>query len=135
MEKRGEGADEMKVSDRRRFDSEGHERPDAPPKEPKEEPKEEARSLPPMDFSTFMLSLATSAQVHLGVVPNPATGKQERRLPLAKETIDLIGLLKEKTQGNLSDEEARLIERALYDLRMMYVEMSEKGEHDERRKA
>jgi len=76
-----------------------------------------------MEFSTFILSLATSVQVHMGVVPNPATGKQERMLPLAKETIDLIGLLKEKTEGNLNDEEAGLIEHVLYDLRMMYVEL------------
>ena len=91
-----------------------------------------------MEFSTFILSLASSAQVHMGVVPNPATGKEERRLPLAKETIDLMVLLEEKTQGNLSDEEAGLIEHALNDLRMMYVEMSKQGErdqHEERGKA
>ena len=129
MGKREEDADEIKVSDSRRFDSEGQERSDAPPKDepkeqPKERPKDEARSLPPMDFSTFILSLATSAQFHLGLVPNPATGKQEKRLPLAKETIDLIELLKGKTEGNLNDEEAKLIEHVLYDLRMMYVEMN-----------
>lgn len=91
--------------------------------------KEGGTSLPPIDFPTFILSLATSAQVHLGAVPNPTTGKDERNLGLAKETIDLLAILKDKTRGNLTDEEERLFEHVLYDLRMMYVERnSEKGE-------
>ena len=83
--------------------------------------------LPAMDFSTFVLSLATSAQVHLGVVPNPHTGKPEQNLTYAKETIDLLGMLREKTKGNLSDEESRLMEHVLYDLRMIYIEMGKTG--------
>ena len=80
--------------------------------------------MPQLDFATFILSLASSAQVHMGVLANPATGKQERRLPLAKETIDLIAMLKEKTEGNLTDEEAKLVDGLLYDLRMAYVELN-----------
>jgi len=73
-----------------------------------------------MEFSTFILSLATSVQVHMGVVPNPATGKQERMLPLAKETIDLIGS-QGKTEGNLTEEEKQFIENILTDLRWHFV--------------
>ncbi|MBN1283058.1 MAG: DUF1844 domain-containing protein [Proteobacteria bacterium] len=80
-----------------------------------------------MDFSTFTLSLATSAQFHMGLVPHPSTGKPEKNLPLAKETIDLIAMLQEKTRGNLSEQESRLMEHVLYDLRMMYVEVKKQG--------
>lgn len=79
-----------------------------------------------IDFSTFILSLATSAQVHLGAIPNPATGKQEKDLALAKQTIDILGVLEEKTKGNLAEQEGRLLQHLLFDLRMMYVEESKK---------
>lgn len=79
-------------------------------------------SLHEIDFSTFVLSLATSAQVHLGLVANPASGKQGADLPLAKQTIDILGILQDKTKGNLEEEENRLLEHLLYDLRMIYVE-------------
>lgn len=103
--------------------------------EKKEEPKAEeppkappsGHQMPPLDFATFILSLATSAQVHLGAIPNPQTGKQEQNFGLAKETIDLLEILKEKTKGNLTKDEERLFEHLLYDLRMMYVERSKKG--------
>lgn len=81
-----------------------------------------------IDFSTFILSLATSAQVHLGAIPNPATGKQEKDLALAKQTIDILGILEEKTKGNLSEQEGRLLQHLLFDLRMMYVEQNKKRE-------
>jgi len=127
---KGEKEGDIKVTDKRRFTEEGESRKDAPEKEetpvqenvaPKAREKE-VKSLPEIDFPTFVLSLATSAQVHLGVIANPATGKQESDLPLAKQTIDILGVMQEKTKGNLSDEESRLLEHLLYDLRMMYVE-------------
>lgn len=90
--------------------------------------KKDAKEIPPIDFPTFVLSLATSAQVHLGAIPNPASGKQENDLVLAKQTIDILGILKDKTKGNLSGDEDRLFEHVLFDLRMMYVEASKKGE-------
>jgi Domain of unknown function (DUF1844) len=92
-----------------------------------EEPKS-GEALPPIDFPTFILSLATSAQVHLGAIPNPATGKEERNLSIAKETIDLLGMLQEKTKGNLTPDEERLFDHVLYDLRMMYVERNKGNE-------
>jgi len=80
-------------------------------------------ALPAVDFSTFVLSLAHSALVHLGVAPDPATGKEQApSLPLARQTIDLVSLLADKTKGNLTGEEERLLEQLLYDLRLRYVE-------------
>jgi hypothetical protein len=78
---------------------------------------EKSRELPPVTFSSFVVSLATSAMGHLGEGP-----EAELNLPLAKHTIDLLGVLFEKTKGNLDDEEARLIEAVLYETRMRYLE-------------
>ena len=64
--------------------------------------------------------------MHLGILPNPSTGKEEPQLSLAKETIDLLGILREKTKGNLTADEERLFDHVLYDLRMIYVEQSKK---------
>jgi hypothetical protein len=78
--------------------------------------------LPEITFSTFVFSLNTSTLVHLGDYPDPATGKSETDLPLAKQTIDLIALLEEKTRGNLTKDEENLIRHILYDLRLRYVQ-------------
>ncbi len=77
--------------------------------------------LPKINFSTFILSLNSSALVQLGLIEDPATGKKEKNLPLAKQTIDIIGMLDEKTKGNLNEDEDRMLKTLLYDLRMMYV--------------
>jgi Domain of unknown function (DUF1844) len=81
-------------------------------------------ALPHVDFSTFILSLSHSALMHLGEAPSPETGKLEQDLALARQTIDLIGMLEEKTRGNLAGDEERLIGQILYDLRIRYVERS-----------
>jgi hypothetical protein len=81
-------------------------------------------SLPGVDFATFILSLSHSALVHMGEAPSPETGKTEKNLPLARQTVDLITMLEEKTKGNLSGDEERLIGQVLFDLRMRYVEQS-----------
>ena len=83
-----------------------------------------AEALPRVDFATFVLSLSHSAIVHLGEAPNPETGSVEKNLPLARQTIDLIAMLDEKTKGNLTGDEERLIGQILFDLRMRYVEMT-----------
>jgi hypothetical protein len=83
-------------------------------------------ALPHFDFSTFILSLSHSALMHLGEAPHPETGQIEQNLPLARQTIDLIGMLEEKTKGNLSGDEERLVGQILFDLRMRYVELSKK---------
>ncbi len=83
-------------------------------------------SLPVIDFATFIISLSHSALMHLGAAPNPETSQVEIHLPLAKQTIDLIGLLEQKTKGNLTGDEERLLGQVLYELRMKYVEQSNK---------
>ena len=82
----------------------------------------EARPLPEITFPTFLLSLSTSALMHLGLIPNPVSGQLEKDLPLAKQSIDLLNLIRQKTQGNLEPDEAQLLDSMLYDLRMKYVE-------------
>lgn len=77
--------------------------------------------LPEITFASFIMSLGTSVFMHLGDIPNPETGKAEPNLPLAKQTIDLLGLLRQKTQNNLTLEEERLFDSLLADLRLRYV--------------
>jgi hypothetical protein len=82
--------------------------------------------LPTLDFSTFVLSIIGSAYVHLGDAPSQDVG-EELNLVLAHQDIDLLTLLQEKTKGNLTGEEERLLDQALYDLRMRYVEVSKRS--------
>jgi hypothetical protein len=79
-----------------------------------------------LNFSTFILSLSTSALVHLGELPDPIENAKEVNLPLAKQTISIIEMLKEKTKGNLTPEEDGLIESVLYDVRLKYVQLMPK---------
>lgn len=84
--------------------------------------EDEHRALPALDFSTFVLSLASSAAVHLGLVPGPDGGEPKKDLALAKQTIDILGILQEKTRGNLDEGEDKLLQSVLYDLRVQYVD-------------
>lgn len=79
---------------------------------------------PPIDFSTFILSLSSSAIYHMGGFQDPHSGKTSMNLELAKQSIDIIALLEAKTKGNLDQDEQKLITHALYDLRMRYVELA-----------
>ena len=83
-----------------------------------------AAELPGIDFSTFVLSLSHSVLVHLGDAPDPSGATSPPNLELARQTIDLIALLEEKTRGNLTGEEERILSAALYDLRLRFVEVS-----------
>ncbi len=76
---------------------------------------------PEITFSSLIFSLSSTAFMQLGALPDPNTGKTEKNLPLAKQTIDLLGVLREKTRGNLEQEEENLFEHLLYDLRMAYI--------------
>jgi hypothetical protein len=80
--------------------------------------------LPEVDFSALVFSLSTQALIQLGEVDDPATKKKEQNLPQARQTIDILGILKEKTQGNLTPEEQSLLDNLLYDLRMRFVKVS-----------
>jgi len=84
------------------------------------EPEEETQ-LPEINFVTFVLSLNASALVNLGLVEDPASNTKVKNLPLAKQTIDILGMLQEKTKGNLTADEENLIKHVLYELRMIYV--------------
>jgi hypothetical protein len=97
---------------------------DAAEKKPEEDRQQEPAQLPEINFSTFVVSLSSSALIHMGIVPDPLTGETKKELALAKQTIDMLGMLQEKTRGNLTDDEAQLMESMLYDLRMRYVEES-----------
>jgi hypothetical protein len=116
----------FKVDDRRRFSADGVKRGEeaqespAAAEVPRPPPPSEPRELPELDFSTFVLSLTTSAMVHLGEAPHPDRAVR-KELTLAKQTIDLLGLLREKTKGNLTEEESKLMDEVLYDLRLRYV--------------
>lgn len=79
-------------------------------------------ALPPLDFATFVMSLGSSAMVHLGKVPPPEGEAVQVDLAAAKQIIDILGMLQEKTRGNLDDSETRLLTSLLYDLRVHYVD-------------
>ena len=135
----------FKVNDKRRFTDEGKAREEqatdsaqatdsvkAPAEEtvpdPEPEPnasgesEERREELPSINFSTFIISLSTQALMHLGEMSNPVTGKLEKDVAVAKQTIDIIGMLGEKSKGNLDETEEQLVREVLYNLRMMYVE-------------
>lgn len=80
----------------------------------------------PVHFSSFILSLATSALIHLGQEANPATGERSVELPAARQVIDLITLLEEKTKGNLTPDEENLLRQILFTLRLKFVEVEKK---------
>ncbi len=94
---------------------------DAAPPSPDEEPS--AASEPPGEFARIVSSLATTAYSALGLLAEPATGARHRDLAIARQMIDWLGELERKTRGNLSFEESDLLSRALYELRLAYVEV------------
>ena len=82
---------------------------------------------PVIDFYTFVLSLGSSVLIHLGDAPHPETGKPvEKNLSLAQQSIEILAMLEQKTRGNLSEEEAKLLDQLLLDLKLRYVEASKK---------
>ena len=89
-----------------------------------EHPRQE-ESLPEMDFSTFVVSLASTIQMSLGAVPHPETNQTAVNLPAAKQMIDILALLQQKTKGNLSEQESALLEQVLSTLRIHYLRASE----------
>lgn len=123
------------IKDKRAFSPEsGESRAEEPPETKEEEaakekPAEreseaaasEESQLPEVNFSTFIFSMSSSALLHFGEIENPTSGVKEKNLPLAKHTIDILGMLAEKTRGNLTSDEEQLLKNILYDLRMRYV--------------
>ncbi|HEX6801687.1 MAG TPA: DUF1844 domain-containing protein [Candidatus Binatia bacterium] len=129
------------VQDRRRFSPEtGEAREDAAdspretveavkPSDAQTVPASESHQeepLPEINFSTFVISLSTQALMHLGEISNPISGKIDSDVPAAKQMIDMLGMIREKTNGNLNANEDRLMQDILFDLRMKYVEAVKK---------
>lgn len=128
-EKKGSG---FVVKDKRLFTESGEERPqkEAQPSAAEEKPKiqessqttpEQVSDYPPITFTNFVLSLSTSALFHFGDFPDPEGGKAQKNLPAAKQTIDILDMINEKTKGNLNENENSLIQGVLYELKMRYV--------------
>jgi len=124
-EKRG-----FRVIDRRIFAQKEEEKEEpkeerGPEKKKEEEKREKEKVEPPplpeVTFSSFIYSLSTSCLIHLGEIPEPTTKKIQKNLTLAKQTIDILGILQEKTRGNLTPEEENLLTGLLTDLRIKYV--------------
>lgn len=122
------------VKDRRTFDSQGEvkesvkaEREEEKKKDKDRQEKKEkgAAPLPEVNFSSFILSLSSSTLLHLGEIADPQSGEKKKDMALAKQSIDIISLLKDKTKGNLTQEEEKLLDHLLYDLRMRFVKAGE----------
>ena len=127
------------IKDRRAFDEEGDLKEKAaeeakeneePQKEPQKEAQEEVKAppLPEVNFPSLIFSLSSTALFHFGEIADPQTNAKKKDLPLAKHTIDTIAMLKEKTEGNLSEEEQQFIDSVLTDLRWRYVKATKQGE-------
>ena len=92
----------------------------------KENLKKEGKFIPPEpDFNFFITTLSLQASIALGQVPNPVSNKTEEDLSQAKFLIDTLGMLKEKTEGNLKPEEIQLLDNLLYELRLQYIKKVE----------
>ncbi|MEN6469287.1 MAG: DUF1844 domain-containing protein [Smithella sp.] len=126
-EKKGEG---FVIKDKRFSEENNAKEEPAAAKEPDvkekvEKPAHDPMDYPPVNFTNFVISLSTSAFFHFGDFPEYEGGKAEKNLPAAKQTIDILDMLNEKTKGNLDQNEASLIQGVLYELKMRYVK--EKG--------
>jgi len=119
---------ESPSDDKARGDAQAREKEDAAgPKAEKPAGQGAGQPLPPPTFSTLVTLFSTQAMVALGLLANPATGKAEPQLELARHFIDMLGVLEEKTQRNLTGREHDLLETTLHQLRMTYVEVAKSG--------
>lgn len=87
---------------------------------------EKTASMPEIDFASFILSLSTSALIQLGEIADPITNKPAKNIEAAKQTINILGILHEKTKGNLTPQEQSVMDKSLYDLRMIYIKHTTK---------
>jgi hypothetical protein len=122
----------FKVADRRLFTEDGDLRENVTPESVEEKKSDDSalnlegnqETTPqhdiPMTFQTLIFSLSTTAMMQLGILSHPE-GAQKKDLPAAKQTIDILEVLQEKTKGNLTPEESQLLEASLYDLKMTYL--------------
>ena len=91
--------------------------------ETKEKSKTSAQTIrfPEVSFNSFIISLSSTALFHLGEIRDPQTGLTKLDLPLAKQAIDTVSMLKEKTEGNLTEEEQKIIEGVLTDIKWRFI--------------
>jgi Domain of unknown function (DUF1844) len=131
-EERGERSftvSDKRFSARREAEDRPSDSPQAAPSSTERPPQAPAQSVEKgptateegINFASFLISLGTQAFMHLGDIPNPTTQQREKDLPAAKQMIDLLGILEDKTKGNLASEEERLLRQLLLDLRLRYV--------------
>ena len=125
---------EFKVKDRRYFDQEGnvksaevsdHQKPEDQTKDaeiPRHDQSPPPGSLPKPDFGAILFPYIHSALVYLGELQDPATGQLTENLEGARQMVEILDLLQQKTKGNLTQEESRYLENALFDLRMQYLQ-------------
>ena len=124
------------IKDKRTFDEKGEVKDEVPrqeagtkgeidEKEQKEQNKTETPPFPEVSFTSLIFSLSSSAFFHLGEVADPETGERKKDLPLAKNAIDTINLLNEKTKGNLTEDEQKFIDTILSDLKWRYIKAVE----------
>lgn len=129
----------FKVTDKRRFTPEGEVKPEtagqekvsatkqaqhtvAHAEETSHAGKKKSGPLPPIDFTGFILSLANTAFFQLGLLQANESDEVKKDLPGARQTIDILGMLEEKTRGNLTEQEATILKEVLFKLRMAFVE-------------
>jgi hypothetical protein len=113
------GEEEKKKEDEKKAGIKVEQTP-SPQEEPGNAPPEDA-PLPEINFSGFIFSLSTTAMYHFGDFPDPVTKEAKRNLAAAKQTIDILSILKMKTEGNLEEDEKQLLDGILYELRMRFV--------------
>ena len=127
----GDVEEKIKVTDRRRVDEHGEVRENV-----EDSPRPTAEAVPPkrkdappkaIDFATFVYSLFTQGLLALGEIPNPETQEKHKDLLLAKNTVDILELLTEKTRGNLTDEEAKMLSSLLHELHLHFVQAVQKS--------
>ncbi|MDD5543383.1 MAG: DUF1844 domain-containing protein [Acidobacteriia bacterium] len=133
-----EREEEFKVTDKRKFTADGAPRAEEEKSE-LEAPGEAAESEtgPPelktdvksedfqMTFETLVMSLSSTAMVQLGLIADPSTNQPAQNLPAAKHTIDILEILQQKTKGNLTASEQKLLDNILFELRMTYLELNQ----------
>jgi hypothetical protein len=133
------GAQTFKVTDKRRFAADGSQKPSTqnptPPlaKQEASAPHEDDSDFaendhePFITFANFVVSMATQASMQMGLVQPPPGMPLRKDLAAAQQTIDILDMLKSKTKGNLNPQEQDLLERALHELRLGYVECAKIG--------
>ncbi len=113
--------EEAKEKEKKKVDKGSTETEESPKQGAEAAESQEEIPLPEINFSNFIFSLSTSALIQLGEIPDPVSKESGKNLSMAKQTIDILGMLQEKTKGNLTSDEEKLIENILYDLRMRFV--------------